>query len=217
MQAANIIKTGLKIAVVTLTIAAALGVSNTTVLAASPDLLTGITLDSSLSVADVAYLQTSLQFLHDRLPDWAQYIEEAKPFSLTVNVDEGAHGHAAIAKCCDPQGHGSIKFGFHFGQSPDDAGETPEARQVAFLGTLVHEVTHIRDQRAGRFTTKTDRKSCVAAEKSGLEKQLEVKRTMAAENLGDAFAQELGQQIADEAGALKSRELWDMYCGAFEN
>jgi len=219
MQATNIIKTGLKIAVATIALAASLGMSHTKVSAASPasapNLLAGITLDSSLTDADVAYLQTNLQLVHDQLPDWWQYVEDAKPFNLTVNADEGAHGRVAIAKCCDTQGNGSITFGFHLGQSPDDAGQTLEARRVMFIGTFVHEATHVRDQRAGRFTTRIDFKSCVAAEKSGLEKQVEVKRALTTVSLDDAYAQALDQQISAEASALKSRDLWNQYCGAF--
>lgn len=141
---------------------------------------------------------------------------EAKPLTFSIDLNEGAHGRAAIAKCCDAQGRGVITFGFQLGQSPDDAGQTVEAKQVAFIGTFVHEVTHIRDQRAGRFTSKTDYKSCVAAEKSGLEKQLQVKQALASIELVDAFQQALDQQIKTEVNALKSRDLWDHYCSMFE-
>ena len=184
---------------------------------APADILDGITFAGEYTDADVTYLRNSLQLLQNQLPAWSQYIEEAKPLVLAIDLNEGEHGRLAVAQCCGAGGSGVLRFGFHFGQSVDDAEQTPEAKQAAFLGTLTHEVTHIRDQRAGRFTTKTDRKSCVAAEKSGLEKQLEVKHAMAAENLGDAFAQALGQQIASDTRALKSRELWDRYCGAFED
>ncbi|MBI5651860.1 MAG: hypothetical protein HZC40_15700 [Chloroflexi bacterium] len=184
---------------------------------AAPDALNTITLAGEFSDADAIFLRTNLETLRDQFPTWYQYVIDAQPLTIAIDSSEGALGHAAIAKCCDAQGRGVITFGFHFGQSPDDAEQTIEAQRVAFIGTLVHEVTHIRDQRAGRFTTKTDYKSCVAIEKSGLEKQLEVKRALATGDLGAAFAHALNQQIGDEATALRSRELWQHYCGAFQN
>jgi hypothetical protein len=97
-----------------------------------------------------------------------------------------------------------------------------EARRATFLGLLIHELTHVRDQRAGRYTKKTDRKSCVAAESSGLTRQLEVKRDLATRLAHDpsaesAFQSWLDQQVKTEAADLRSRELWDWYCGAFES
>jgi hypothetical protein len=183
--------------------------------AAAADVLDGITFAGEYTDADVTYLRNSLQLLQTRLPAWRQYIAEAGPLVFAVDLNEGARGHAAMAKCCDAQARGVITFGFHLGQSPDDAGQTLEAQQVAFIGTFVHEVTHIRDQRSNRYPAKTDYKSCVAAEKSGLEQQLEVKRAFAAVNLGAAFAQAVNQQISAEASALMSRGLWQQYCGAF--
>jgi hypothetical protein len=157
MQANQIVKAVLKIAVVGIVIVVGFSVSNASALASS-DLLTGITLAASLNDADVAYLQASLQLLREQSPEWTQYIEEATPLVIAVDLDEGAHGRAAIAKCCDAQGRGVITFGFRLGQSPDDAEQTSEGKRVAFIGTLIHEVTHIRDQRAGRHNTKTDYK-----------------------------------------------------------
>ncbi|MBI5301137.1 MAG: hypothetical protein HY868_03295 [Chloroflexi bacterium] len=186
-------------------------------LAAPADVLDRITLAGEYTDADVQQLSSSLQLLQKQLPVWSQYIEEAKPLVIAIDLNEGARGRAAIAKCCIAGGRGVITFGFHLGQSPDDAGQALAARQVTFIGTLVHEVTHIRDQRAGRFAPKTDRQSCVAAEKSGLEKQVQVKRALAALNLGAAYQQVLDEQINSEATALRSRELWDMYCGMFDH
>ncbi len=183
--------------------------------AASADVLDNITFAGGYTQEDVAYLRTNLQLLQTRLPAWQQYVAQAGTIVFAIDLSEGAHGRAATAKCCDAQGRGVITFGFHLGQSPDDAGQTPEAKQVAFIGTFIHEVTHIRDQRSGRFAAKTDYKSCVAAEKSGLEKQLQVKREFAAANSDAAFAMALNQQISAEASALMSRGLWQQYCGAF--
>ncbi len=187
------------------------------------DVLDGITLAGTHTDADVAYLRENLELLQDQLPAWYKHIEDAKPLVFAIDPAEGAHGRAAVAQCC-LGGRGVITFGHHFGtlEDPDDpTSQTPEARRITFLVTLIHEVTHIRDQRAGRFLQKTDRKSCVAAESSALTTQLEFEQDLASTILSGnpALAQiyqtRLDQQIKSEAAALKTREMWDQYCGAF--
>ncbi len=218
MQATTIIvKSGFKIAMIIVAIFVGFGATPANVSAASPvyppNLLEGITLDQSLSPEDIAYLENTLQLLREQLPEWAHYVEESKPFALVVNTREGDIGREAVAHCCDAQGRGTITFGHPLGHSMDTP--TPEGQQVVFIGTLIHELAHVRDQRAGR-AGKTNFKSCVAVERSGLEKQLEVKRDWAAKMGGVGYRQVLGVQIESEASALRSRELWDLYCGAFE-
>jgi hypothetical protein len=81
-------------------------------------------------------------------------------------------------------------------------------------------LTHVRDQREGRYLHKVDRKSCIAAESSGLTQQLAVKRDLAAslDPVADsAFKTWLDQQVKTEAADLRSRMTWDLYCGAFED
>ncbi len=186
-------------------------------------LLDGITLAKTLSDEDRLYLQANLQFLHDRLPGWWEYIAEAKPLALTLDEKLAGQGRAAIARCCEAGLYGVITFGHHFGQltmSDDPAEQSLEAKQITFLGVLVHEVTHIRDQRAGRFLMKTDRKTCIAAESSGLTKQLEFKRDLASVGLGDnpaareIYQHALERQIKVEAADLHDRKFWDFYCGS---
>lgn len=217
MQATLIIKSAVKLAFVIVAIIAGFYITRQCVSASAPvnvsDLLTRITLHPSLLPEDVTYLETTLQMLHDQLPEWSQYVEDAKPFTLIVDTHQGDQGREAIAVCCDGNGSGTITFGHHLGHSVD--ADTAEAQRVTFVGTLIHEITHIRDQRAGRGS-KTNFKSCVVVEKPGLEMQLQVKQALGSVNLGDNYRQALEQQIKSEAGALKSRELWDLYCGAFE-
>jgi len=191
----------------------------------APALPEGIGFIGQLSQDDVTYFQNGLQLLHERLPEWYEYVMESRPFTLTFDPAMDGLGRAAVSACCDAQGYGLVTVGQHFGQLtiPDDPdSETVKARQVTFLGLIVHELTHVRDQRAGRFTTKTDRKSCVAAESSGLTKQLDVKRDLAAQLASDPTSDQsltrwLYRQVETEASDLHSRELWDLYCGAFEN
>lgn len=187
------------------------------------DVLDGITLAGPYTDADVAYLRENLELLRDQLPVWNKYIADAKPLVFVIDPAEGAHGRAAVAQCCIG-GHGVITFGDHFGtivDSDDPASQTPEARRLTFLVTLVHEVTHIRDQRAGRFLQKTNFKSCVEAEKSAFDKQIKFEQDLLATKLGENQASEeihqtrLEHQIRFDTAALKMREMWDQYCGAF--
>lgn len=211
------IKSVLKISGVLVAVIAINMVGTANAAASSPDfaLTANITLAGEYTQNDVVFVQENLAFLQKYLPTWYQYVTDAGALTLTIDEEEGAVGRAATAKCCDAQGRGVITFGFHFGQSPDDAGQTSEAQRVAFIGTFVQEVTHILDQRAGRHA-KTNFKSCVAAEKSGLEKQLQVKRDLAGANVSGEFLQALNRQTRTEASALVSRDLWQQYCGAFE-
>jgi hypothetical protein len=191
----------------------------------APALPDGIHFGSQMTQEDVAYFSASLDYVQAQLPQWWQYVMDARPFTLSFDPTMAANGRAAIAECCDKQGNGQIKFGYHFGQltmSDNPGSKAVEARRATFLGLLIHELTHVRDQRAGRYTKKTDRKSCVAAESSGLTQQLEVKRDLATRLAHDpsanpAFQAWLDQQVKTEAADLRSRELWDWYCGAFES
>lgn len=186
--------------------------------AATNDLLDGITLAGNYTDADIAYLRQNLEMLRDQTPGWYQHIEDAKPLTLVVDLNEGAHGRAAVAKCCVAGNRGVITFGHHFGtlaDSDDAADQTPEARRIRFLVTLVHEATHIRDQRAGKFLTKTNFKSCVDAEKSAFEKQIDFENDLLKITSGNATPW-LAQLVKTETGALRTREMWQQYCGAFE-
>ena len=184
----------------------------------------GMSLGAQLTQDDLAYLQDSLQYLRDQLPNWWQYVAEATPVTLALDSSLDANGRAAVADCCDERGYGLITVGQHFEQlaaSYRPSNQTVKAQRVIFLGLIIHEVTHVRDQRAGRFTTKTDRKSCIAAESSGLSQELRFKRDLAAKLADDpaadaAFKTWLDEQIKIEASELRSRATWDLYCGAFE-
>lgn len=206
-------KTEIKIAVAAIALLVGFGAAQANAFAA-PDVLQGIALDVSLSAQDTAYLETSLQILYSNAPDWYDFVEQAKPFRVSVDAAQGALGRAAIATCCDAQGFGTIVLGYHPGESPD--ADTPEAQMVLFIGTFVHEVTHVSDIRTGRYAPKTDFQSCVAVEKSGLYSQLQVKRALADADLGSAYRGALDEQVAQEGAAIGSRALWDFYCGAFE-
>ncbi len=192
----------------------------------SADVLQDITFAGMYTDDDAAYLHKSLQLLYDKMPTWAQYVEEAKPLVIAVDLTEGTHGRAAIAKCCLAGNRGQITFGHHLGtliDTTDPDSQSAEARRITFLATLAHEATHVRDQRAGRFTRKTDWKTCVAGEKSGLEKQLQFQQDALTVELGDTpassqvYRARLKQNVMAEAAALSSPHLWDQYCGAFEN
>lgn len=207
-------KAGIKIAVVIITIWIGFVTAQANTFAA-PDVLQGIALDPSLSAQDIAYLETSLEILYFNAPDWYDFVEQAKPFRVSVDAAQGALGRAAIANCCDADGYGTIVLGYHLGESPD--ADTSQARQVMYIGTFVHECAHVSDMRTGRLAPKTDFKSCVAVEKSGLDSQLQVKRALAAANLGFEYQRALDEQVAQETTELGARALWDFYCGAFND
>jgi len=186
------------------------------------DPLDGIEFAGDITGDDVAYLRDNLQFLHDQLPQWWEYVEQAKPFTFSIDQTLAAQGRAAASICCDERGYGLTTFGHHFGQltvSTDPFSQTVEARRIAFLGMLVHELTHVRDLRTERFAARGDYGTCVEAERSGLTKQIELWRDMAFIKLGldpassEIYALRLDQQINIEGAALRSRELWYFYCG----
>ena len=185
----------------------------------------GIYLSDTMTQDDAAYLAASLEYLHTQLPQWWGYVMDARPFTLSFDPAMAAYGRAAIASCCDEQGNGRVALGYHPGQltvAEDPDSETVEARRATFLGTLVHELTHVQDQREGHHLHKVDRKSCVAAESSGLTLQLAVKRDLAASLAQDpvadpAFKTWLDGQVKIESSDLRSRTTWDLYCGAFES
>jgi hypothetical protein len=200
--------------------------NNIRIVANSANVLQDVTFAGMFNDDDAAYLRESLELLRDKMPTWEQYVEEAKPFLIAIDLTEGAHGRAAIAKCCLAGNRGQITFGDHLGRltdSTDPDSQSPEARRITFLATFAHEVTHLRDQRAGHYLSKTDWKSCVAAERSGLEKQLVFQQDALTAALGDTpaatqvYRLRLQQNVQAEAAALASRHLWDQYCGAFAN
>ena len=178
-----------------------------------------IILGGTYTDADAAYLRDNLQFLSDQLPVWSQYVQDAGPLALVIDLEQGARGRAAIAKCCEADNRGVITFGHHLGtlaDSNDPADQAPEARRIRFLVTLIHEATHVRDQRLGKFLTKTNFKSCVDAERSGFEGQINFENDLLNVTTG-IMAAWLNHQIKTETAALRSRELWQQYCGAFES
>jgi hypothetical protein len=183
----------------------------------APDLLEGIDLTGSFTNEDVAYLQEGLQFLRDYVPQWYVYIAEAEPLLLSVDLSEGERGLAATSKCCDERGYGLITFGAHFRDSSNDSeGQTVRTRQIAFLSTLIHEVTHIRDGRAGHIPTKIDFVTCVKSERSAFTQEVEFKRAFVSAtpsipvlNNLDHFA--LEKQISVEASALGGNAV-NLYC-----
>ena len=182
-----------------------------------PDLLEGIGFTGSFTNEDVADLQAGLQFLHDYVPKYYGYIAEAKPLLLSVDLSEGERGLAATSKCCDERGFGLITFGDHFGDSSTDSeGQTVQTRQIAFLSTLIHEVTHIRDGRAGRIPAKINFAACVTSERAAFTQEVEFKRALVSATpsipvLNNLDRVILEKQISAEASALGGNAV-NLYC-----
>ena len=185
----------------------------------SPDLLAGMTFTGSITDEDVAYLRDSLRWLDTWLPEWYDYIMQARPLTLSVDLVVGEQGRLAKTKCCDEQGRGVITFGLHLKQlaasdDPDD--QTPESRQIAFLSTLVHEATHMSDRRAGRISQTIDVPMCIAGEGAAFAQELAFKRALVAamshhSDWGSAWQRAAEKQIQAEAGALNGEAL-KLYC-----
>ncbi|MBI5302768.1 MAG: hypothetical protein HY868_11565 [Chloroflexi bacterium] len=186
---------------------------------ARPDLLSGITFANSASNADTRYLRDSLQFLHDHLPEWYVYVDDAKPFIISIGQTDEKGWEVANSKCCDEHGQGIITFDDHFEQSAtssDPIVQTTQARQVAFLSTLVHEVTHLRDYRAGRIPTKIDMAMCLSSEAVAYAKEFELKSAVALtifqnDAVGEKYRLAANQQLAADTNESYTR-FWKLYC-----
>ena len=184
-----------------------------------PELLAGITLANSFDEADAAYLQTSLRWLRDYLPEWYAYMNEAKPFIVSIGQTDNVGWSAANSTCCDEQGNGQITFDDHLDSlTASDSAEdqSPPARQVLFLSMLIHEATHLRDHRAGRIPAKIDAAACIAAEGAAYVKEFEFKRVLASASfangkIGTDYRSAAKRQLDAEESQF-NRQFWKLYC-----
>ncbi len=180
-----------------------------------PNLLAGFTFTGSITNDDATYLRTNMEWLREYFPEWYAYIDEAEPLLLSVDVAEGEQGRMARTKCCDERGYGMITFGDHFRdltESDDPEDQTTEARQIAFLSTLIHETTHIRDQRAGGGPKTIDFTSCVMSEQPAYAKESEFKRQVSSASLRGAIALSQAYQSAAERQIQAENGLWKLAC-----
>jgi hypothetical protein len=169
---------------------------------ARPNVLEHITFASTFTDADARYLQTSLEWLREYLPEWYTYVADAKPLLFAQDETQRARGIISYAKCCYTRGTGAITFSAPLGQwNLDEMPAVPgvQAQQVQFLSVLIHEVTHIRDVRAGRFEHARDARTCIAAEQSANDSELAFARALTRVQItGDANARANYRLIADK-------------------
>ncbi len=136
---------------------------------------------------------------------------------LAVDVPEGERGLAARSICCDERDSASVTFGDHFGDwSADAQDQSPQARQITFLSTLIHESTHIRDRRAGRVSEKVGYVECVTTERTAFTQEVEFKRALlstgtSVPGLDELWRASLHRQIDVEASALEGNAV-NLYC-----
>lgn len=182
-------------------------------------LLSGIRFAGTASDADVSYLQNSLRFLHVYLPEWYSYVSEAKPFVLSIGQTDDEGWVAANSTCCDVQGNGMMTFDDHLGflmASNDPEDQTAEARRVAFLGVLIHEVTHLRDYRAGRMPAKMDATACIATEGAAYTKEIEFKRALVSAPFDSSKTGEDHRTAAKRQFEVEEKQFnnkfWKLYC-----
>lgn len=182
-------------------------------------LLSGIRFAGTASDADVSYLQNSLRFLHVYLPEWYSYVSEAKPFVLSIGQTNDEGWVAANSTCCDVQGNGMMTFDDHLGffmasNDPDD--QTAEARRVAFLSVLIHEVTHLRDYRAGRMQAKMDATACIATEGAAYTKEFEFKQALVSVRFENSRTRENYRAAAKRQFEAEEKQFnskfWKLYC-----
>jgi hypothetical protein len=193
--------------------------SEPAVSANAADLLNDITFGGESSAADVAYLQNSLRFLRNYLPEWYAYVADAQP--LVVSIDEGLDQRGIIAhsKCCGALGEGTITFGVHFERWPArDAAKIQgmQAFQIQVLSTLIHEVTHIRDQRVGSIGRTIDSRTCIVAERSAYAKEGKFARALTGVRFPDAVGRENYRLVAEKqlemAVANDEAAWWKIAC-----
>lgn len=184
------------------------------------DIMDGITLAHSLTNADKRYMRTSMQWLRDFMPEWFAYITEAKPFTMMIDEQLNDRGIISDAKCCYARGMGLLTFGVHFERWPvHDAAQIwgMQPYQIQVLSTLIHEVTHIRDQREGRIEKNINSNTCIAAERSAYAKEVEFARALIKVRLyGDAVGRENYHLVAERQLELSVNNFegvsWKIAC-----
>lgn len=188
------------------------------------NLLEQIDLAKTVTDSDALWLRNDLIWLHDYMPEWYAYIEQAKPFTLSVDQAMGEYGIAANAQCCDALGQGTITFGDHFGDmtvSSDAVDQTFEARRIEFLSTLIHEATHLRDRRSGSLSDSIDFTMCVQGERSAYGKESEFKRAVASLEVGgvpgsaELYRRTVANHFTAETDALNNN-LSVLFCMAWQ-
>ncbi|MBI5031353.1 MAG: hypothetical protein HZB51_12555 [Chloroflexi bacterium] len=183
-----------------------------------PDGLTGITFANSVTDADRMYLQTSLQLLQDNLPEWYDYVIQTKPFALSVGNTTDSDWVAAEAVCCDERGNGFITFEDHFDRvaTSDSSDQTTEANRIAFSSMLIHELTHLRDYRAGHMPARMDAATCITSEGAAYAKEFEFKRAVVKTRFSDMRSGELYRQAAEKQLVDDEEQFntnfWKLYC-----
>jgi hypothetical protein len=183
------------------------------------DLPDGITFAGQVTDQDITYLRDGLRVLCAHLLEWHTYVAESSPIILAVDLQVGARGVVAKSQCCDAENIGAITFGDHFGDwsiSDDPEDETFQARQITFLSTLIHEMTHIRDQRAGRIRT-VDVAACIEGERSAMTREAEFMDALSGapsedDLVSNAFYRRAIERQDSIAASEVSRASWYFYC-----
>jgi hypothetical protein len=185
-----------------------------------PDVLADISFAGTFSTADTRYVQISLEWLRDHLPEWSAYVATAKPLIFARDEDLQTRGIVSYAECCYTRGAGAITFGAPLGkwnlyEMPAIPGMPTQ--QVQFLSVLVHEVTHIRDVRAGRISQPANSRNCIAAEQSARTQELEFVRALTRVPIAsNAGARANYRDIVDQQLEIVSENLddpaWKIAC-----
>lgn len=183
---------------------------------------TPIEFDRSVIAGDIRYLGDALELLKGWSLEWYSYIGGAGALQLAYEPGILAQGMAAYSRCCDLFGRGRIQVGYRLSEvtgPPANTFTTPGARRLALLSLLVHEVTHIRDLRAGEFAGLSGSRRCMAMERHAFQVQLAFWRALDAMQLsavGDEqgdFRAAIAGQLASQPRRLSNPHFWQYYCG----
>lgn len=138
----------------------------------------GINFYGGFSESDIANFREDFTWLKTNAPEWWNYLASAQPFRLYYDPKQFADSKImekfdATGWCCDMLGRGEIRFADHT-RSPK-GGDSFESRLMAELSLTIHEATHVKDLRAGKFPVSVRRtvEGCVATERAAVGKELE--------------------------------------------
>lgn len=106
----------------------------------------GIPFYGNFTSSDIDTFRTIFAWLKDKSPKWWQFVAESKPIILLF---DGNRQGAWTGGCCDSLLRGRVTVANHFESIAD------EYNQLLTVSLIVHEVTHVRDWRAGHFKHST--------------------------------------------------------------
>lgn len=142
------------------------------------------------SEEDAVKFKNILEDLKLLVPSWHDYLLSVAPFNINLDPTIAEKGWAGTAQCCGIEGprgrYGEVNLPE---QPPNHLTDN-----VSFVSTLIHEATHVRDMRAGRFSQTRGSEHCRDLERSAARAQ--------ADFLGDLIKSQVDDNTKHSAKAL---------------